>query len=369
MLNRKSDDVDRNKFYEAIFYLIFGLIVVSVGVNFLPEKYYADSNNIQLRASDLTDARVVDESLEDSSFDIVAKLYAVIGLTEKTPLIVLALICAFGAWLFLCWSVGNEGTPKSMAWAFLSLPWLIVYFVYMGQLSKEHFALLAACSVLLASDKVRITYFVPIIAISLYAFAFRRYWFFVLGVWLSILIIRSLRINRYAKTVLFFAVILSTLFGFHYIAGYPISDARITVNLDREGTLDAQTLLSNLFYSSSVFADFGNIVWGFTNLLFPFYVIILFKAQYILMGVFQMIFVVLMLRFWVLLERHSQRYPVKVLLAFYLWIAFIFVQGSFEPDFGSFLKHQAAFVPILILLIGYYLDRSRFGNPQPIRRK
>jgi hypothetical protein len=40
-------------------------------------------------------------------------------------------------------------------------------------------------------------------------------------------------------------------------------------------------------------------------------------------------------------------------------VAYTIVQGMFEPDFGSFVKHEANLMPMLMLLVSAHVSRRR----------
>lgn len=46
-------------------------------------------------------------------------------------------------------------------------------------------------------------------------------------------------------------------------------------------------------------------------------------------------------------------------LALYLYIAFLLASGTFEPDFGSWVRHEAAIIPVLLVMAGIIIPKEK----------
>ena len=46
-------------------------------------------------------------------------------------------------------------------------------------------------------------------------------------------------------------------------------------------------------------------------------------------------------------------------LALYLYIAFLLASGTFEPDFGSWVRHEAAIIPVLLVMEGIIIPKEK----------
>lgn len=46
-------------------------------------------------------------------------------------------------------------------------------------------------------------------------------------------------------------------------------------------------------------------------------------------------------------------------LALYLYIAFLLASGTFEPDFGSWVRHEAAIIPVLLIMAGIIIPKEK----------
>lgn len=84
------------------------------------------------------------------------------------------------------------------------------------------------------------------------------------------------------------------------------------------------------------------------RLMFPVELLIRLKVTYIFLIVYQ----------WILLQfivrtfnaRDKVKNPTRT-IAMYLYIAFLLCSAAFEPDFGSWVRHQGVAFPIILLLI------------------
>ena len=46
-------------------------------------------------------------------------------------------------------------------------------------------------------------------------------------------------------------------------------------------------------------------------------------------------------------------------LALYLYISFLLASGTFEPDFGSWVRHEAAIIPVLLIMAGIIIPKEK----------
>lgn len=46
-------------------------------------------------------------------------------------------------------------------------------------------------------------------------------------------------------------------------------------------------------------------------------------------------------------------------LALWLYIAFLLASGTFEPDFGSWVRHEAAIIPVLLVMAGIIIPKEK----------
>ena len=334
---------------DVLFICILGAMAVGLGQWLLPQKYYYDGLAIQVRLASINEFMTND----DVGFSRVSDFYGFMGVTDKTPFFIQCLIGSAWACLALCFSLKCMGLYKPVKWWLLISPLGFSYFIYMGQLSKEHFALMSIVLLLLPFLSARVALILCAAAILAYALVLRPYWGLVLVFWAVLLVLQRKPgiFNWKIIPCIVVSIYLVSLAVFHF-RGFYLSDLRFDINVNREGSDDAKTIVSNLFIAENSFYDTLNIIWGYLTLSFPLYLIPILGVQHVLFGFFGTFLTVCVFRAGALLWRVPPSDEIlRLRYVFLLWLAFSLVQGAFEPDYGSCLKHQAAFFPAVASLL------------------
>lgn len=124
-------------------------------------------------------------------------------------------------------------------------------------------------------------------------------------------------------------------------------NVRNETGLPRVGSTDAQTVIINLFPGDGIFVSLVN--WFVNGLRMMFPIELIFKGKsYILFIVFQLLVVRLYVRN---LGDYGGSVRSARFFGFCLFTAYLAVSFFFEPDFGSWARHEAAVFPILQLLL------------------
>lgn len=121
--------------------------------------------------------------------------------------------------------------------------------------------------------------------------------------------------------------------------------ARSSVNINRVGSTDANTIIIELFGNNTNFYKFiFNYITVFIRLLFP--IELLFKGFiYILFIIYQLIITLNLLRFKNKINNNNIVWLIVI-------SSFFMTSAIFEPDFGSFIRHESTmFLIILHILI------------------
>jgi len=125
----------------------------------------------------------------------------------------------------------------------------------------------------------------------------------------------------------------------------------------RVGNVDSKTIVFNTFKNISPLHDFGNNFLGWLRFLVPVTVIGFGGFQHLAFGLWQTFnsgLVVLML--WRKRVASSRGKILKsdvrnLRLAVAYLFAFTYVHAAFDGDFGSYLRHQTAALPVYFYLI------------------
>ena len=143
---------------------------------------------------------------------------------------------------------------------------------------------------------------------------------------------------------------------------------RTSVNLSRIGSEDAQTIILSIFSENqNLIFDFLNIFISLILLLFPINLVFTFNPLYIAFFLYQILSEFIVIKYckrffntsigYKNIRKYANSFYFSLLLAF--WV----VSSTFEPDFGSFLRHEISFVFLPICALSFETERmDRFND-------
>jgi len=340
-----------------------GLALAYVAHAVLPQRYYIDARIIEA---------VIDNPLSEwewsPSFQHTAIAWQLLGFGTLWPH---ALAAAAGysiAIASIAWGVRMARTPWQPAVYLLLAMWCVAVVIYHGQYSKEMFAIVVVAVILRLSGSAYGVAAAVLVALA-YAAVFRSYWALIVVLWLMLLAGWRIGISwPWRLLVVFVAILLLSAVSFK-VMGFWLSDGRTIPLENRDLEVDATTVIFNPLDNTSEATDLANSAMGWLTLILPFYLFQLGAVQYVAFALFQLLNTTL----FVLAARRaggasgarapgtdSWRYAAAT-----SWcVAFTLVQGMFEPDFGSFLKHATTLAPMLAFI---FLS-ARFV-PAPLRHR
>lgn len=135
---------------------------------------------------------------------------------------------------------------------------------------------------------------------------------------------------------------------------------RSRVNDIRVDSPDAFTLIQNALSSSTVLSDLINWLVSWFLILVPLPLLLLLELQYVVAFILVTLSVYAMFSGWRSFQNDksglSSKEERQVRAAFLFMLAFTLVQGIFEPDYGSVIKHMIDLLPTLAFVVaqGYY---------------
>jgi len=137
--------------------------------------------------------------------------------------------------------------------------------------------------------------------------------------------------------------------GYHVATGLYLTDARATLTAGRDIDAFSDTVFLNLFENGSLATDIANALYGFARLLVPVSLVGSGKLEHLVFIGWQLlnvgVFVLAMRRVW-----WNPRLDPRTEFAAAWILAFLLTQGIFEPDYGTFLRHQTTLLPAFALL-------------------
>lgn len=322
----------------------------------LPDKFLYDSGNIL--SAVMNTNRVL-----DSSYMFAVNFYRfffnIFGLQNTYSWSLFwGLVFDFSIFIYI-----NKFFPNTIpfTYAVLFLLFSTLWNIYTFLMSKDLiiFLLIAISLGLISKSNNRFPFIFISLIISFVGYYFKSYYFFILAIFLllsllaKVLIIR--KSNKLKSVNIWLFLLLSTALFFVFVVAIrfisrtnylSIINARENVNLSRIGSVDAQSMINDLFSNSSSAGALLNIFVALLRIVFPIELVFKGNALYIAFFVLQ---VLIDLYLIFLMKMSISCNSKKFLLFSILIISYLLVSSTFEPDFGSFLRHEVSFVgPVLI---------------------
>lgn len=341
MLVRKSSITLVTAYY-------MGLALVLAGPTLLPDRFYFDHGTI--REAIVSDAPVA----FGDSYANTAFAYRLLGFPWLFPEALAGPITFTIAFLALVLASGIQKIRWNRAIFGLLVAWSVLIAVFVGMYSKELFAVVAIALAVVACRSAR-GVAAGALCVLAYALLFRTYWVIICALWLTLLLAWRAR-GRWSICLLAATLVLIPLsLSSHSYANLWLSDGRTIVLEGREGDPNSATAFANAFENTSEFTDVANVVIGWLTLVFPLYLFMLAAPQHIAFAVFQLYNTALFLRMVPCLPLREAGKPStaqwQFASAMLLCVAYTLTQGMFEPDFGSFAKHELNILPAFFYLL------------------
>jgi len=318
-----------------------GYFIVAFRETLVPANFSYDGRRIQ------GIARGTVFGYGDPSYEVVAGVYRSVGLADND----------FGASLvgysLLVFTVGFaryrfRDVHSLPASCFTFTAALLLGALYLGYYSKDVFVLPIVLLPLALgfSRRTRLAMMSMMIA---YGLMFRPYWLLIAAGFLAFTMFRLASMR--SRTAFFLLVVSSVLLSMaiYIFLGLDPSHFRQTANESRIGSEDATTAIRSLIAGPQPIAGAANVLLSTFMLLFPVPLLSIGNVFYV--GVFFAISAM-----WMVTFRAFRRLPVDsrnqepVIVASSLLAAFVIVQGVFEPDYGSALRHLTPLLPLILIL-------------------
>lgn len=344
-------DTARESYLIAAWWMVVaaaGVFITVFGRDFLPPKFTYDSATLRTHL----DFRDLWSGLSFDGYVNTARVWSLVlhVLPEGivSPLFY-CLLVALAVRLLGVWEV------RLVRYHVLAGAWIVCTSIFLSDISKEFFALPVAIWFCLAG-----TWGSRLLATLLflfYAAFFRQYWAICYFYFVFVLIALRMHIAhrpRLAVLVLVLAYVVPFVAA-DALGLEPLTEARNMVNADRVDSPDARSAFNNPLENTGFAADLGNavIAWPYMNV--PVALLLDAAApHYVFFAAFQIcslwFFVAGCASFLRDAKRFRYRDSIHLRCAAFV-IAYSLTQAIFEPDFGSFLRHELVFmIPMLILV-------------------
>ncbi|MEY9257641.1 hypothetical protein ABH903_000651 [Brevibacterium epidermidis] len=339
--------------FQFLFLVMTGLAVVLAPIvrTLLPERFLLDDQHLQNAIEDPGFAP------EDGSFHVLAQFYSVLGL-ESSPLlaatasIVVLVLCLLLALDFRQWDragalgVGLLGLSLGLGLA------------YLAQFTKEFVSLLVALAVLLAlrfSNEIGRAVLIVAVCLS-YGALVRPYWALIA----ALIPCAYFILRRIKHPMLILLAIVCAFIGlaiaFQIFRSESLGATREWVNSGRTSSPVASLIVGPDFGTSPA-ADLLSILVIGLFMLVPIPLLTMGSAYYMVAA--SAIIVLWAVVAMAIVSGRAVRDPRAAWIIAVLTSIFV-VLVIFEPDYGSYLKHLAPFLPLFIALVP--LGRNHMSN-------
>lgn len=301
--------------------LILGFVLTYNLENIFSEKYFYDSlrilkmiemNNFHIRSGD--------------SYGLAAYIFSFMPLKSLQSYN----ICIY--LVFIIWFIKIIlKTPRTLGLYILNFIFIFLSIIYLLRPGKEilQLIILALCYIFR-----KYTPFFLIVG----GIIFRHYLILQAGIYIGVWILVNKK-NKKKWLVLFLIIFIFLNIIFPKLM-FMIFSVRDFTNKYRIDSLDAKTIILNIFNGNSIIIYYINYLINFIRILFP--IELFFKGLRYLPYIFFQIWFSIKLWNW----RKMLKNEYTILL-----YSYIFVSVIFEPDFGSFLRHSVPYLIFIIALI------------------
>jgi len=333
---------------------VVGAALAVVGPMVLPANYYFDTATIRDHMETAVTVAYND------SFNNTALLYRGLGFGTLFPH-ALAGPVSFTAVYLAAVSAAGIARVNWIPWLFaLFAAWTVPLAIYDGTYSKEVIALLVTAAMARLSGSGRGVAFAAALGLA-YAMLFRTYWGLVIVLWLTMLMVWRMGGGWALRLFAAIAVIVPLSLAAHEFAGLWLSDGRTVVVEARGFAPDPATMFVNPLQNTSPVTDIVNTASGWLMLVLPISLLLLGGLQHVAFGVFQLTNTAL----FVATQRRASGAggtdlpkQWRFAAAATFCVAYSLVQGMFEPDFGSFAKHEINLLPMFFYML-VHVARNR----------
>lgn len=340
-----------------LFLFPFAAVIKIFQFTVLPDKYFYDSGRIL--------AMVLNPNTFLSwggSYKVAADFFRAINLLHFDTLMEWSFFVAVVGNFILFFMLSRMNPPDGKQFFFLICS-IALLNLYVFNISKDiiQFLFFFVLYLILLSpiQKSGVKVFLCVCTLLLASIFFKSYYMLIAGFGLLIyLIFRTMRKKHTLFEVL--AVLLICIAAFLIIAQIVVPNMYLklvnarSVNDNRVNDPDAVTIINNLIGGSGVGIYFLNLIINIFRIMFP--------VELLTKGIIYTPFIVyqIMVTTYIisLLLRLRNIQEKRQFIALCLFLGYTIASATFEPDFGSWVRHESSTFPLLILCILPYQKRT-----------
>lgn len=330
---------------------ILNLLVTVLAFYILPKRFFYDAVVIALDKGN--------EIGFFGSYPLTILFYKISGL-RYLPFPIIGLI-QFPILMYVLYKIGIPTDFEK-----LNIKNVLVYLgilmiaVFLSMPSKEFITYLYVSLIvfLFLNEKIsfRTALFSSLLLLALFGIFYRPYFFLIPIIAIVMYGASLVNFKNRTLTTIFYGLVIAIFLSLCYgvvTGNYFSGISREFVNSSRVGTADANSIIVSPIKPDTWYGETVGIVYGFFSVNVPVNGLRhIFSPQILLFVIWQLfLFYILLVRFSKCIEaRDKHKSELWILLILF---AFFIVQGVFEPDLGSAVRHKIGVFPLIYYALYY----------------
>lgn len=342
--------IRKNNFLFLLLF-IMGLFLACLSSFILPEKFFYDTKIL-----------VFDKYNEIGligSYPFSILFYKV-TLLKNLPFFLVALI-QYPILIYLLYKIGvpNKFNKITIKNVLIYISFFLIA-IYISMPSKEFISYLyfAIIPIIYKSKKssIKVKSIIVLLFIAFFGVFFRPYYLLMPIIVVGMYVVIFIKIKNKTITSIFYGLLITILLSLSYgfIKGKNLSESsRESLNTERINAKDTNSMIVSPVNVNSWYGESIGIIYGFFSVNIPIEGFKHFLHPQILCFIIWQL-----LLFYILLVRLSrcikkrEKYDFQLLTLLILFSFFI-IQGVFEPDLGSAIRHKIGIFPLIYYVLYY----------------
>ena len=300
------------------------------------------------------------------SYPVTILLYKISGL-RYLPFPVIALI-QFPVLIYVLYKIGiPDNFEKLNVKNILVYMGILMIAIFMSMPSKEFITFLYVSPIVFMclNDGISLkkTVIYTVLILLFFGAIYRPYFAMIPVIGGGMYLLSTISFKNKTITTIFYGLLIAVFLSFSHgvIKGKYLSEiSREVVNNDRVGSSDANSIIISPIKTDTWYGEIVSVFYGFFTVNIP-----LNGLKHILSPQIITFIIWQLLLFYILLVRFSKclkdrkKYP-KELLVLLIIFSFFIVQGVFEPDLGTAVRHKIGIFPLIYFALYYESFRKEF---------
>ncbi|MDY0780409.1 hypothetical protein [Tenacibaculum sp. IB213877] len=334
-----------------LFFSFLGLVIAILGVFFLPERFFFDTPTILFDRYNEIGWR--------GSYPFAIMFYHLTGL-KHLSFSIIGLI-QFSIAIYLIFKIGiPKNFHKTTAKNLISYLSFILIGIFLCMPTKEFINIVYIATIVLLFKKnkhnLSRTVITTLLLLIFFGYFFREYYLLIAFLSVVFYLISKTNIKNKNIATIFYGLLVAISVSLSYgvVKGEFISQkTRESYNESRKNGVANNSAITSPIKTDSWYGESFGIVYGFFSINLPINGFKHILSPQIIAFVFWqlLLFIILFIRY----ERCFKEGIIdnSEIWIFYILFSFFIVQGVFEPDLGSAIRHKMGIFPIIYYALYY----------------